>query len=57
VGDRLYTDVAMAARTGMLGVLVLSGETKLVDLDKSPFRPDIVADGLDELWRVMSATT
>lgn len=27
VGDRLYTDIEMARRTGALGVLVLSGET------------------------------
>jgi NagD protein len=26
-GDRLYTDMAMAHRTGALGVLVLTGET------------------------------
>ena len=27
VGDRLYTDMAMARRAGAFGVLVLTGET------------------------------
>jgi HAD superfamily hydrolase (TIGR01450 family) len=49
VGDRLYTDVAMAARSGMLGVLVLSGETTLADLPGSAVTPDLVADGVGEL--------
>ena len=49
VGDRLYTDVAMARESGMLGVLVLSGETTLADLDGSPHQPDLVVDGLAEL--------
>ncbi len=33
VGDRLYTDMAMAIRACALGVLVLSGESKLSDLE------------------------
>ena len=33
VGDRLYTDMAMAVQTGALGILVLSGETQAADLE------------------------
>jgi len=54
VGDRLYTDVAMAHRTGMLGALVLTGETKLSDLDGSEVRPDLVADDMADLHRVLA---
>jgi HAD superfamily hydrolase (TIGR01450 family) len=53
VGDRLYTDVAMARSSGMLAVLVLSGETSLSDLDSSPHRPDLVVDGLAEVVRLL----
>ena len=34
VGDRLYTDIAMANRAGCVGVLVLSGEATLDDVAK-----------------------
>ena len=55
VGDRLYTDVAMARRSGMLAVLVLSGETTRADLDGTPEPPDLVVGGLDELAGLVSA--
>ncbi len=32
VGDRLYTDIQMAVNAGLCGILVLSGETRQVDL-------------------------
>ena len=40
IGDRLYTDIALGQTSGITTVLVLSGETKLQDLQASPFRPD-----------------
>ncbi len=49
VGDRLTTDVAMAARTGMAGVLVLSGVTGRGDLERSAVRPRYVVDDLTQL--------
>ncbi len=55
IGDRLYTDIALGQASGIVTVLVLSGETKVEDLKDSPFRPDYtfqnlagVADWLDE---------
>jgi NagD protein len=42
VGDRLYTDVALAAAAGIPSVLVLSGETAPADLPASPHTPDLV---------------
>jgi NagD protein len=35
VGDRLYTDMKMANQAGITGVLLLSGETKIADLEAS----------------------
>ncbi|MBL6976014.1 MAG: HAD-IIA family hydrolase [Deltaproteobacteria bacterium] len=49
VGDRLYTDVAMARDSGMLAVLTLTGETALDDLAGSEVQPDLVVDDLLEL--------
>ncbi len=49
VGDRLSTDVTMAAQTGMAGVLVLSGATGRADLEFSDVNPDYVVDDLRQL--------
>ena len=46
VGDRLYTDIAMAHRAGAIGVLVLSGETTLDDLKEAERAPDFVMHNL-----------
>ena len=46
VGDRLYTDIAIGKRSGVTAILVLTGETKLTDLDGLSEKdlPDIVLD-------------
>ncbi|MEG2515119.1 MAG: HAD-IIA family hydrolase, partial [Bacteroidaceae bacterium] len=41
VGDRIYTDLLMAHRAKVLGVLVLTGETTLEVAESSNPRPDI----------------
>ncbi|HWQ91857.1 MAG TPA: HAD-IIA family hydrolase, partial [Clostridia bacterium] len=46
VGDRLYTDMAMARRAGALGVLVLTGETTAEQAAKYSPAPDLVVPGL-----------
>ncbi len=48
VGDRLYTDIAMGKK-GIRTVLVLSGETKMEDLQNSPFQPDLIVESVREL--------
>jgi 4-nitrophenyl phosphatase len=48
LGDRLYTDVAMG-QTGIMTVLVLSGETTLEEARKSEFQADLIADNLADL--------
>nr|AIE91213.1 HAD family hydrolase (nagD) [uncultured marine group II/III euryarchaeote AD1000_10_C12] len=50
VGDRVYTDLEMAARAGVVGVLVLSGEATLDDLEMAPQTPDVIADSVANLF-------
>ena len=49
VGDRLYTDIALAQGTGVASILVLSGETQPCDLEDSAVRPSLVCRSLAEL--------
>ena len=53
IGDRLYTDIATAYNHGATGLLVLSGETKLEDLEKSDVKPDFVFESLKEVAKVL----
>ena len=48
VGDRLYTDIALARETGAVGVLVLSGETTAELARQSSIRPDYILRDLGE---------
>lgn len=49
IGDRLYTDMEMARRAGVIGVLVLSGEATRTDLEQSGLQPEIVCENIFEL--------
>ena len=49
VGDRLYTDMEMADRAGVHGVLVLSGEATREDLGVAPQNPSLVVGSVAEL--------
>ncbi|MCL2031065.1 MAG: HAD hydrolase-like protein, partial [Oscillospiraceae bacterium] len=50
VGDRLYTDVAIAAGSGAVSVLVLSGESGPEDIALCPEAcPDVIAEDLGAL--------
>ena len=49
VGDRLYTDMEMAEKAGVHGILVLSGEAMIGDVEKSKLRPSLVVDSVAEL--------
>jgi NagD protein len=48
VGDRLYTDIAMARQAGAVGVLVLTGETTAHEAAQSSPPPDLVVPSLAE---------
>ena len=48
VGDRLYTDIALGKNNGLLSVLVLSGESKIDDVNDNN-APDIILGGIGEI--------
>jgi HAD superfamily hydrolase (TIGR01450 family) len=54
VGDRVSTDIRMALDSGMTSVLVLTGETRVKDLEaiSGADRPDFVLDRVDRLLPV-----
>ena len=49
VGDRLYTDIAVAKNAGALGICVLSGESTERDIASSPVQPDLVFPSVKEI--------
>ena len=55
VGDRLYTDMAMATRAGVNGILVLSGEATMEDVGALPNgaeqQPSLIVESVDDLLR------
>ena len=53
VGDRIYTDVATGVKNGAKGILVLSGETKLEDVEKSEVKPDAIFASIGEMAKYM----
>jgi NagD protein len=53
VGDRLYTDIAMARRAGAVGVLVLTGETTAAQAEKYSPPPDLVVASLAEFGALL----
>jgi len=57
VGDRLYTDMAMARGAGALGVLVLSGETTAEQVEHANPPPDLVVANVGELARMLRRRT
>jgi 4-nitrophenyl phosphatase len=54
VGDRLDTDIALGARSGMTTALVRTGVTNDTALGESEFRPDYVLDSLADLPSVLA---
>jgi NagD protein len=54
VGDRLYTDMAMAAASGALGVLVLTGEATVEEAAVMNDPPDLVVDSVVAFGQMLS---
>lgn len=50
VGDRLYTDIALGKNNGLMSILVLSGETKLSDVNDEN-APDVILNGIGEILK------
>ncbi len=53
VGDRIYTDVATGVKNGAKGILVLSGETKLEDVETSEVKPDAIFESIAEMTKYL----
>lgn len=53
VGDRLYTDIMTGKNSGITSVLVLSGETKIEDLEETELNPDIVLESIRNLYEIL----
>ena len=49
VGDRLYTDIALAQGTKALSILVMTGETTPEMLRESAIQPSLTAASLEEI--------
>ena len=49
IGDRIYTDMAMAEASGVHGILVLSGEATSEDVDSSKIKPGLVVSSVAAL--------
>jgi ribonucleotide monophosphatase NagD (HAD superfamily) len=54
VGDRIYTDMAMAERAGAFGVLVLSGEATLKDTQQCDVKIPLIVKNILELAEMLS---
>jgi 4-nitrophenyl phosphatase len=57
VGDRLETDIAGAQALGIRTVLLLSGVTKIEDLEGSDVQPDMIFDSISELGDFLAQAT
>ena len=55
VGDRIYTDIAVAQNAGSVSVLVLSGETDQAMVDAAERKPDYVLPSVKELHDALKA--
>ncbi len=49
VGDRMDTDIVAGVQTGVETILVLSGVTKIEDIDKYPYRPTKILNSISDL--------
>jgi NagD protein len=49
IGDRMDTDVVAGIEAGLHTFLVLTGSTKIKDVDSYPFRPSTVVDSIADL--------
>src|SRR4029077_12934772 len=53
IGDTMETDIVGAVQLGFHSVLVLSGGTKLDDLPRYAYRPELVVESLGELSDIL----
>jgi NagD protein len=49
IGDRMDTDIIAGVESGLDTVLVLSGVTTVEEMNRFPYRPRIVLDGVGDI--------
>lgn len=54
VGDRLYTDVATGVKNGAKGILVLTGECQMSDVESSDVKPDAIFASIYEMGKLLA---
>lgn len=54
VGDRLYTDIAVADGSEVTSIMVLTGEATLDDVAKSNIKPDMIVNSLEDITNMLS---
>ena len=53
VGDRLYTDIAVADQSDVMSILVLSGESTREDVEISDVKPNVILEDLSEITKML----
>ena len=53
IGDRIYTDIALANDSKATSIMVLTGETQIKDLSDYDYSPDIIVDSLENLIEML----
>lgn len=53
VGDRLYTDIAVADQSDVTSILVLSGESTREDIKTSDVKPNVILEDLSEITKML----
>lgn len=53
VGDRLYTDIAVADGSEVTSIMVLTGEATLDDVAKSNIKPDMIVNSLEDITNML----
>jgi NagD protein len=53
VGDRLSTDIEMARRAGVMGILVLTGDANVQDVKRHAPSPDLIVDNIQMLGNLL----
>lgn len=56
VGDRMDTDMQLAVESGLSSILVLSGVTRLKDLEKFSFQPTVILDSVEDIPKLFNST-
>jgi phosphoglycolate/pyridoxal phosphate phosphatase family enzyme len=53
VGDRLYTDIAVGVNAGITSICVLTGETKIYDLNNSSILPTFTLESVNDIYNII----